>query len=204
MSIQNSGRSASVQSVAPSSLAAITMCSCSVMRMSTGVVAGAHFMEPGSLLARSSEHDVPCLGSPGGANVLDEDPPPNGVDVSSSGGALHDGSCLSSSVSFCLFQNLHLRLRSTGNSLKYVVLVSSASISCNCCSFAVSTSSTLHAASPTSPLTCQAGAARLPTAVAAGINSDATHMTRSASAVHRQLGTRRAISVVSVAGLSLL
>ena len=71
MSIQNSGRSASVQSVAPSSLAAITMCSCSVMRMSTGVVAGAHFMEPGSLLARSSEHDVPCLGSPGGAgNVI--------------------------------------------------------------------------------------------------------------------------------------
>ena len=97
-----------------------------------------------------------------------------------------------------MFQNLHLRLRSTGNSLKYVVLVSSASISCSCCSFAVSTSSTLHAASPTSPRTCHSFAvcARAVTAV----NSEATHITRSASAVHRQHGARRrSISLAAIA-----
>ena len=96
MSIQNSGRSASAQSLAPSSLAAMATCSCSVMRRSTGVVAGAHFIDPGSLLARSSEHAVGACSA--GANALDE-PPPNRFDGSSSGVALHEGSCLSSSVS---------------------------------------------------------------------------------------------------------
>ena len=103
------------------------------MVVSTGVVGpSAHFAAVATSDARSRLHIVGGSGalSPKAADVPASANPPASAPVSG-GAALHVCASSAPASASGLVQNLHGRFRSTWNSRKYVVFVSSARISCS-------------------------------------------------------------------------